>query len=62
MDFCKCGSIIINEKCSNEHCPSRSQKHKDWVIDGKNMLFKKQVTYEKAAEHAKRLDMKEKNT
>ena len=60
MDFCKCGSILINEKCTNEHCPSKSQKHKDWVIDGRAMDFKKAVSYEEAAKLAKRLNMKEK--
>ncbi|MGE4282725.1 MAG: hypothetical protein AB7G87_03300 [Clostridia bacterium] len=62
MDFCKCGSILINEKCSNEHCPSKSQKLKDWVVDGKTMDFKKPVSYEQAAKLAKKLKMKEKKT
>lgn len=62
MDFCKCGSILINGKCSNEHCPINSQKHKGWVIDGRAMEFKKPVSYEEAADLARRLNMKEKNT
>lgn len=62
MDFCKCGSIRINEKCSNEHCPSKSQKLKDWVAEGRAMDFKRPVSYEEAANLARRLNAKGKNT
>ena len=62
MDFCKCGSFLINGKCSNVHCPSKSQKLKDWVIEGRSMDFKRPVTYEEAADLARRLNLKDKNT
>lgn len=62
MDFCKCGSILINGKCSNKHCPGNNQKHKDWVISGRKMDFKKPVSYEEAADMARKLNMKEKDT
>jgi hypothetical protein len=62
MEFCKCGSIQINEKCSNEHCPFKNQKLKDWVIDGRSMDFKNPVSYKEAAGLARRLDKKKKNT
>jgi len=61
MDFCKCGSIRINEECSNAHCPSKSKKHKDWVVNGRTMDFKKPVSYVEATEFARRLTIKEKN-
>lgn len=60
MEFCKCGSMRINGKCSNEHCPDKSDKHKDWVIDGRVMDFKKPVTYDEASGLAKKLSVKEK--
>lgn len=60
MNFCKCGSIIVNGKCTNEHCPEKDQKLKDWVIEGRNMDFKKPVTYEEAANLARRLKAKKK--
>ncbi len=62
MNFCKCGSIEINGKCSNEHCPYKSTKNKDWVIDGRVINFKKSVTYEDAVGVARRLNTKDKNT
>lgn len=55
MDFCKCGSIIINDKCSNEHCTHSGQKRKDWVIGGVPMDFKKPVSYDEASKLAKRI-------
>ena len=60
MDFCKCGSIMINDKCSNEHCPGKSQKNKDWVIDGRGMDFIRPVSYEEAAGQARRLNKQDK--
>jgi hypothetical protein len=62
MEFCKCGSIRVNGKCSNVHCPNNTQKHKDWVIDGRKMDFKKPVSYDDAAKLGKRLNMKDKNS
>ena len=61
MDFCKCGSITKNGKCSNEHCPEKSQKRKDWIAGGRVMDFKKPVSYEEAVELAERLKSSEKN-
>jgi len=61
MDFCRCGSIIKNEKCSNEHCTEKHQKRKDWIAGGMAMDFKKPVTYEEAAGLAERLKRSEKN-
>ncbi len=62
MNFCKCGSILKNEKCSNEHCPSKNKKLKDWVVEGRAMDFKKPVSYEEAAEQTRRHIMRERNT
>lgn len=62
MDFCKCGSIRIKNKCTNEHCPEKTQKLKDWVIDGRVMEFKKPVSYDDAAGLARKLNEKERNT
>lgn len=55
MDFCKCGSIIINGKCTNAHCLEDNQKSKSWIVDGASINFKKAVSYEEASEIAKRL-------
>lgn len=55
MDFCKCGSIKINGECSNEHCPEKDQKRKDWVTGGMAMDFKKPVSYEEATVLARKL-------
>jgi hypothetical protein len=55
MEFCKCGSIKKDGKCSNEHCPEKNQKRKDWVVGGLAMDFKKPVTYEEAAGLAKKM-------
>ena len=60
MNFCKCGSIIINEKCSNEHCPEKGQKRKGWIVKGVPMDFKKPVSYEEAFKLAERLKDPEK--
>lgn len=62
MEFCKCGSIQIDGKCSNVHCPYKNQKLKDWVIDGRDMNFKKPVSYVEASKVAKKLNRREKNT
>lgn len=56
MDFCKCGSMMINEKCSNVHCPEKNQKRKDWTVGGMALDFKKPVTYEEAASLAEKLN------
>ena len=55
MDFCKCGSFKKNGKCTNEHCPEKNQKRKDWVAGGIAMEFKKPVSFEEASELAQRL-------
>lgn len=55
MEFCNCGSIKKNGKCTNAHCPEKHQKRKDWVAGGMAMDFKKPVTYEEASELAQRL-------
>lgn len=55
MNFCKCGSIVLNGKCTNNHCPEKNQKRKDWVAGGLAMEFKKPVSYEKATELAYKL-------
>ena len=60
MDYCKCGSIIINGKCTNDHCQGKNQKRKDWVAGGVAMGFKKPVTYEEAVKLAKRIKNEEK--
>lgn len=62
MDYCKCGSVLVDGKCSNERCPSKSKKHKDWVIYGRSMDFKKPVSYEDAAVLARKLNMQDKKT
>ncbi len=62
MDFCKCGSIEINGKCSNDHCPSKNLKHKDWVIDGRAVDFNKPVSCEEAEKFVRKLNQKDANT
>lgn len=62
MEFCKCGSIKKNGKCSNTYCPEKTQKRKDWIVGGKIMDFKKPVSYEDAAGLAKRLNDAEHRT
>lgn len=49
MDFCKCGSIIKNEKCSNNHCREKNEKCTSWVAGGRSMNFKKAITFEEAS-------------
>ncbi|MCX8128862.1 MAG: hypothetical protein N3I35_02035 [Clostridia bacterium] len=61
MDFCKCGSMKKNGKCSNQHCPEKNQKRKDWVAGGMVMDFKKPVSYEEALKLAEKLKKTEKN-
>ncbi len=61
MDFCRCGSIIINEKCSNAHCPDKNQKCKDWVVGGRALDFKKPVSFDAADSIARRMNAQEKN-
>ena len=61
MNFCKCGSLIVNDECTNQHCPGKDQKGKEWVIDGRGMNFEKPLSYEEAANQAKRLNSKHKN-
>ena len=56
LDFCKCGSIIINSKCSNAHCPEKNQKNKAWVVEGRALDFKKPVSYDEAENLAKRMN------
>ena len=58
MDFCKCGSIMTNGKCTNEHCPGKNQKCKAWVVDGVAMNFKKVVLYKDAADLVRRMNSK----
>ena len=50
MDFCKCGSIKIDGECTNEHCPEKNKKSKEWIIDGKERDFTKPISYEEAVE------------
>jgi len=61
MDFCKCGSIIINEKCTNAHCQEENQKCKSWIVDGTAIKFKKAISYEEASGIVKRLNNVESN-
>lgn len=61
MNFCKCGSIMKNGKCTNVHCHEKAQKRKDWVAGGMVMDFKKPVTYEEALHLAEKLKNTEKN-
>lgn len=61
MEFCKCGSIKKENKCTNIHCPESGQKRKDWVVGGMAMDFKKPVTYDEAYGLAKRMKTFEKN-
>lgn len=60
MDFCKCGSIIINDKCTNDHCPEQNQKSKGWIVDGASVNFKKAVSYEEASDIIKKMNNAEK--
>jgi hypothetical protein len=62
MEFCKCGSMKKNGKCSNNRCPEKDQKRKDWVAGGIVMDFKKPVTYEEALGLAERMKNSEKRT
>lgn len=55
MEFCKCGSMMIQGKCSNDRCPEKNQKRKDWVIGGMALGFKKPVHYEEAAALAEKM-------
>lgn len=52
---------MINEKCSNEHCPDKKQKCKGWVVGGRALDFKKPVSFDAADGLAKRLNDREKN-
>ena len=61
MDFCKCGSIKINDKCSNDHCPEKNQKCKGWVVGGRALEFKKPVSFDAADGLAKKMNKKERN-
>lgn len=57
MDFCKCGSLIVNGSCSNKRCRERgdTDKRKGWYIDGQFLDFNKPVTYEEALKSANKL-------
>ncbi len=61
MEFCKCGSIIKEGKCSNAHCTEKDQKRKDRIVDGMVMDFKKPVSFGEAAGLAKRMRDSEHN-
>jgi hypothetical protein len=57
MNFCKCGSITKDGKCTNDHCHENdnNNKRKDWVAGGMSMNFKRPVTYVEASELAEKL-------
>ncbi len=61
MEYCKCGSIIVNSKCTNDHCPEKNQKCKEWVVGGRSLDFKKPVSFAAADSLAKKLNYREKN-
>lgn len=55
MNYCSCGSLILNGKCTNRLCPEKNSKHKGWMIEGIAMDFRKPVSYDEAADTAKKL-------
>jgi hypothetical protein len=56
MDYCeKCGSLIVNERCSNRGCyglNKRNQevKKKKWMIGSDIIYFSHPVTFNEAQE------------
>jgi hypothetical protein len=48
VEFCECGSIKINGKCSNKNCPEKRSRRKVWSIKGIVFDFGKPVTYTEA--------------
>jgi hypothetical protein len=55
MDFCICGSMKKEGKCTNKHCLEKNDKCKNWVAGGRSMNFIKPVTYEEAANQAEKI-------
>ena len=53
IQYCKCGSIITNGKCSNKACGG--EKHKGYYIYGAWFDFNEPVTYEEALVTANRI-------
>lgn len=53
IQYCKCGSIIENGKCTWLKCPFSPAKYCMWVINGRFLEFQKPVTLSKAKAVAK---------
>ena len=53
MDFCECGSIMQDGKCTNKHCTSRNMALLSWIINGKLERFRQPVTLAEAIEAIK---------
>ena len=53
MNFCICGSLKVNNNCTNKHCSEKNNKNKDWVVEGVALDFKKPVSHEEAVRAAK---------
>lgn len=59
MDFCICGSIKKDGKCTNNHCHKKNDKCKNWVAGGRAINFIKPVTYEEAANYVEKVKKSE---
>lgn len=53
MQFCKCGSIILDNLCSNRRCVTRNESLTNWVIGGRLHRFSQPLTLTEAREAAK---------
>lgn len=54
-DFCGCGSIKRNGKCSNKNCTELRTKKRVWVIEGQMLEFGNAVTGPEAAASAAKI-------
>jgi len=53
IQYCRCGSIIDNGKCTRLKCPFRPAKYRMWVINNRYLEFDKPVTLEEAIKFSK---------
>jgi hypothetical protein len=53
MQFCECGSIIQDGRCTNRRCVSRDERLTSWLIDGVLWRFKVPLTLAEARDAVK---------
>jgi hypothetical protein len=65
LEYCKCGSLIINNNCSNRGCKFRANKDKvkkrNWLIGDTKVRTNEYLTYEEALKEHNKHFINEKN-